>query len=91
MKRPVILVLVKDSATGIELHRTIKAAFNAGIRAAEDAVRSIARATGESYVRGAHLASVKDDDGMVQSSYAWTGTKTGRTIHTIVERLSRSE
>lgn len=91
MKRPVILVLVKDPATGVELHREIKNAFNAGNRAAENAVGSIARATGENYMRGQTIANKKDDDGMVLVAYQWLGARTGRLLHSTVERLSKSE
>lgn len=43
LKRPAVFVTVRDTV-GTVLHQETRAAFNAGIRASEDAVRTIARA-----------------------------------------------
>jgi hypothetical protein len=42
MKRPVVNVTVKDES-GALLHSETRSAFNAGVRASEDAIRKIAR------------------------------------------------
>jgi hypothetical protein len=49
MTRPRIAVTVQDEATGETVHSETRAAFNAGIRASEAAVRLLARAAGGVY------------------------------------------
>ena len=88
MKRRVYVVTVKDLATGVELHREIKSAFNSGIRGGEDAIRNIARMSGESFEGGKPERTEDSSRNGTRHVREWTGSKTGRVVHTVVEKVS---
>lgn len=79
MKRPVITVNVTDAATGSTVHTETRAAFNAGIRASEAAVREIARREGTMYE-----APMPDRVGDVYTRW-WTSWE-GRTLTVTVTK-----
>lgn len=87
VKRPDVRATVHDE-TG-ELHSEVTHAWNSAIRAAEHAVRTIARQEGQMYSRGpaaGRTSRYKDQQGDTRST-VWTGDRTGRVLVATVEML----
>lgn len=83
MKRPVVTVTVRD-ASGALLHQEIRGAFNAGIRASEDAVRKIARTENSNY-EGDRPVRVGD-----VYTRRWVSSKHGDAVVATIEKKEAS-
>lgn len=81
MKRANVQVTLADQAS--ELAHSIVHAWNSGDRAAEAAVRTIARDEGQTYSRGTSAGTVGQS-----RSTVWTGDRTGRVLVATVTMLA---
>jgi len=80
VNRKIVQVTVLDGST--EVHRSVTYAWNSASRAAEAAVRTIARSEGQPYSRVPDSRAGTVGEWM---TYRWTGDRTGRALTTRIE------